>query len=226
MWASQMALVVKNPPASAGHVRDVGSIPWSERSPEGGHGSPLQYSCLENPVDRGVWQATVYRITKVRHDWIDLARMQGLSSFLIFLKTLILMFVDILFFFFLYCMMSSSLSLSVVSSKDCLFLYMNFSLWLVLLLWSTGSRVCVLYLQWVSSVVVVCGLWSLGSVLVAHKLSCLRLVESSHTRDCTCIPCIGRQTSNAWTTREIWYSWFLISFLFHWYQTFFSYWIG
>ena len=51
--ASQVVLVVKNPPASAGNVRDVGSIPGSGRSPEGGHSNPLQYSCLENPMDRG-----------------------------------------------------------------------------------------------------------------------------------------------------------------------------
>ena len=45
--------MVKNPPANAGDVRDVGSIPGSGRSPGGGHGNPLQYSCLENPMDRG-----------------------------------------------------------------------------------------------------------------------------------------------------------------------------
>ena len=56
--ASQMALVVKNPPANGGDLRDVGSIPGSGRSPRGGHGSPLQYSCLENPMGRGAWWAT------------------------------------------------------------------------------------------------------------------------------------------------------------------------
>ena len=50
--ASQVALVVKNLPANAGDVRDEGSIPGLGRSPGGGHGSPLQYSCLENPMDR------------------------------------------------------------------------------------------------------------------------------------------------------------------------------
>ena len=48
-WASQVALVVKNPPANAGDLRDAGSIPGSGRFPGGGHGHPLQYSCLENP---------------------------------------------------------------------------------------------------------------------------------------------------------------------------------
>ena len=59
-----MALVVKNPSASAGDLRDTGSIPGSGRSPVGGHGDPLQYSCLENPTDREAWQATVHRVTQ------------------------------------------------------------------------------------------------------------------------------------------------------------------
>ena len=58
--------MVKNPPANAGDVRDAGSIPGSGRSPGGGNGNPLQYSCLENPTDRGAWQATVYRVTKIQ----------------------------------------------------------------------------------------------------------------------------------------------------------------
>ena len=57
-------LVVKNPPANTGDVRDVGSIPGSERSPRGGHRNPLQYSYLETPTDRGGWQATVHGVTK------------------------------------------------------------------------------------------------------------------------------------------------------------------
>ena len=57
--ASQVALVVKNPPANAGDARDLGSIPGSGRSPGGGDINPLQYSCLENPMGRGAWWATV-----------------------------------------------------------------------------------------------------------------------------------------------------------------------
>ena len=53
--ASQVSLVVKNQRANAGDLRDMGSIPGSGRSPEGGHGNPLQYTCLENPMDRGAW---------------------------------------------------------------------------------------------------------------------------------------------------------------------------
>ena len=55
VWDSQMALVVKNPHANAGDVRDAGSIPGSRRSPGGGHGNPLQCSCLKNPMDRRVY---------------------------------------------------------------------------------------------------------------------------------------------------------------------------
>ena len=59
-----MALVVKNPPANAGDVRDTGSIPGSGRLPAGGHGNPLQYSCLGNSMDRAAWWAPVHRATK------------------------------------------------------------------------------------------------------------------------------------------------------------------
>ena len=64
IWASQVVLVVKNPPANAGDVREVGLILGSGRSPGGGHGNPLLYSCLENPMDRAAWQAIVHRITE------------------------------------------------------------------------------------------------------------------------------------------------------------------
>ena len=53
---------------SACYTGDTGSIPGSGRSPGGGHGNPLQYSCLENPTDRGAWQATVHGVAKVRQD--------------------------------------------------------------------------------------------------------------------------------------------------------------
>ena len=60
----QVVPVVKNPPANAGDVRDLGSIPGLGRSPGEGHGHPLQYSCLENPMDRGAWRATAHGATK------------------------------------------------------------------------------------------------------------------------------------------------------------------
>ena len=56
--------MVKNPPANAGDIRDMGSIPESGRSPGEGNGYPLQYSCLGNPIDRGDKRATVQRMAK------------------------------------------------------------------------------------------------------------------------------------------------------------------
>ena len=63
-WASQVALKVKNLSANAGDIRDVGSVPGVERSPGGGHGNPLQYSCLENPRDAGARWAAVYGVAQ------------------------------------------------------------------------------------------------------------------------------------------------------------------
>ena len=62
-WASQVVLVVKNPPANAGG-RDAGSLPGLGRSLGGRYGNPLQYSCLENLMGRGAWQASVHRVEK------------------------------------------------------------------------------------------------------------------------------------------------------------------
>ena len=64
--ASQVVLVVKNPLANSGDLRDSGSIPGWGRSPGRGHGNPLQDSCLENPRDRGAWWATVHGVTESR----------------------------------------------------------------------------------------------------------------------------------------------------------------
>ena len=65
VWASQVVPVVKNPPANGGDVRDGGLIPGSGRFPGRGHSNPLQYSCLENPMEKGAWWATVFRVTKI-----------------------------------------------------------------------------------------------------------------------------------------------------------------
>ena len=56
--------MVENPPTNGGDQRDAGSIPGLERTPEGGHGNLLQYPCLENPMDRGAWWATVHGVAK------------------------------------------------------------------------------------------------------------------------------------------------------------------
>ena len=72
IWAFQVALLVKKPPANAGRdPRDMGSIPGSGRSPEGRNANPRQYSCLENSMDRGAWQATVHGVTKSRTQLSD-----------------------------------------------------------------------------------------------------------------------------------------------------------
>ena len=68
--------MVKNPPANAGDIRDTGSIPGLGRSTGGGHGNPLQYCCLENPMDRGAWWAMFHRVTK---SWTQLKRLSMLS---------------------------------------------------------------------------------------------------------------------------------------------------
>ena len=72
--------MVKNLSASAGAVRDTGSIPVLGRSPGRGNGSPLQYSCLENPINRGVWWAIFHRVTKVGHNWRDSAHIINMHS--------------------------------------------------------------------------------------------------------------------------------------------------
>ena len=61
-----MVLVVKNLPVNVGDIRDMGLIAQSGRSPGGGHGNPLQYSCLENPMDKGAWWVIVHKVAKSR----------------------------------------------------------------------------------------------------------------------------------------------------------------
>jgi len=88
LWASQVALVVKRLPANAGDTRDKGSIPGSGRSSGGGHGNLLQYYCLQNPSDRGVWWAVVHRVAK---SWTGLKQlsMQGniMNNFSLIIST-------------------------------------------------------------------------------------------------------------------------------------------
>ena len=64
----EVALVVKNPPTNAEDIREMGPIPGLGRSPGGGHGNPLQYSCLENSMGKGAWWTIAHRITKGRTD--------------------------------------------------------------------------------------------------------------------------------------------------------------
>ena len=74
--ASQVALVIKKPPANAGDKRDSGSISGSRSYPGGGHGTPLQYSCLENPMGRGAWGAAVHGVAKSQTWLSNFARRQ------------------------------------------------------------------------------------------------------------------------------------------------------
>ena len=73
LWASQVVLVVKNLPANSGDIRDTGSISGLGRSPGGGHGNCLQYSCLKKPTVRGAWQAAVHRVAQSR-TWLKWLR--------------------------------------------------------------------------------------------------------------------------------------------------------
>ena len=70
LGAFQVVLVVKNLPANAGDARDAGLTPESGRSPRGGNGTPLQYSCVNNPMDRRAWKATVHGVSK---SWTQLS---------------------------------------------------------------------------------------------------------------------------------------------------------
>ena len=70
LGAFQVALVVKNPPANVGDTGDTGSIPGSGRSPGGGHGNPVQYSCLESPMDREPGRLQSMGSQRVRHDLV------------------------------------------------------------------------------------------------------------------------------------------------------------
>ena len=87
--------MVKSQPANAGDIRDTGSIPGSERSPRGGNGNPLQYSCLENPMDRGAWWAMVHRMGHKELDTTEATEHACMQVFLIMASCLYL-FITIL----------------------------------------------------------------------------------------------------------------------------------
>ena len=71
--------MVKDLPANAGDVRDTGSIPGLGKSPGGGHGNPLQFSCLGNPMDKGAWQATAHRVAKSQTQLKQLSHAHALA---------------------------------------------------------------------------------------------------------------------------------------------------
>ena len=73
LGASQVALVVKNPPTNAEDLTDTEFNPWVRKFPWRGAWNPLRCSCLENPMDSGAWQATIHRAARVGHGWNDLS---------------------------------------------------------------------------------------------------------------------------------------------------------
>ena len=83
LGASQVVLVIKNPPANAGHVRDMGLIPGLGRSPGGGHGNWLQYSCLENPKDRETCRATAHGFAQ---SWTRLKQLSTLAHVCLYVE--------------------------------------------------------------------------------------------------------------------------------------------
>ena len=88
IWASQVVLVVKNPPANAGDIWDAGSNPGLGRSPGEGNGNSLQYSCLENSMDREAWWAIVHRVAKSQTQlkWLSMHNIIYFSFYLIYLQ--------------------------------------------------------------------------------------------------------------------------------------------
>ena len=185
--ASQLALVVKNPPANAGDVRGTGLIPGLWRSPGGGQGNPLQYSFLENPMDGGACRATVHRVTKSRL-WLKWLGMPGCP-----------MNQCVMGFYFTF-----------IRNLFKIFLYL---FWAVLgpHCWAWTSSSCgehrLLYRgSWASH----CGSFSLESmtfrawtsVAVMYGLNCPAACLIP-TKDQTHVPWIGRQILTHWTTKGV-----------------------
>ena len=105
--APQLVIVVKNPPANAGDSREAGSIPGLGRSPGGGCSNLLQYSCLENSMDRGAWWATVHRVAKSQTQLKQLSTDDFIVTVFKFLFTyyLLLMYRNTVFFLYELCVL-------------------------------------------------------------------------------------------------------------------------
>ena len=123
--ASQVTLVAKNLPANAGDIRDAASILGSGRSTGGGNGNPLQYFCLENPKDRGAWQATVHGVTK-SWTWLKQFSTQVVSMSSLYEQRQI----EILLHFLLICY-SEHASWKETSKILCLCVFTNRSMYFV-----------------------------------------------------------------------------------------------
>ena len=126
-------LTVKNPPVNAGHIRDAGSVPGWGRSPGGGHGHPLQYSCLENSMDRGAWQATVHRVTK-SWTWLKQLHTHTHNSHSNKCRVLNKVLAHSLCLWACFCFeISSFVSFLYIPHISIVTWYLSFSLWLILL---------------------------------------------------------------------------------------------
>ena len=129
-WASQVVLVVK--PANAGDVRDSGLIPGLGRCPVGGHGNPLQYSCLENLMDRGALQATVCWVSKsqtLTHDII--ASMHPLCNIYVYMCVYIYIYIYSVCVYVCVCIyFFHSLSQFLILSESILILKHEYKLWI------------------------------------------------------------------------------------------------
>ena len=112
--AFQVVLVVKNLPANAEDIRDAGLIPGLGRSPGEGNGNPFQYSCLDNPMDRGAWRATVYGVTK---RWTRLKQLSTHIHHLCMYVFIMHIYMDL---FIIY--LSISLSIISVCTYVCIYL--------------------------------------------------------------------------------------------------------
>ena len=109
-----MALTLKNPPAKAGDVRNRGLITGSGRSPGGGHGNPLQHSCLENPMDRGASRATVHGLQSwTRLKWLSTEQYSTLYIHTIYMCICIYIYIYILCVYIKYMLCSEVLRQSL-----------------------------------------------------------------------------------------------------------------
>ena len=175
-----MAIVVKNPLANAGDVRETGSTPGSGRFPGRGYGDSLWYSCLENSMNGGTWRATVHRNAKSQ---IWLKRLSTHTHAHLFMA-----------------MLALRCCAQAFSSCNNWGLFFNCSVRWLLLLQSMGSK----SLSFTS-----CGSWpsvvgAQGVSFCGMGLIALLHIESSKTRDRTHVAYIDRLILNHWTTREVW----------------------
>ena len=155
-----MTLVVKNPPAKAGDIRDMGLIlELKGRSPGEGNGNPLQYSSLENPMDRGAWWAIVHRVTKSTHSFFiffhyDLSQNIEYRSLCYTVDLIHLFYIHTSLHLLIPNFQSNPFPPSSPLATTSLFCFFDFSSWLLLSLWSIkepGIQTQIRWLFWGAS---------------------------------------------------------------------------